>query len=210
MILPFLWAKLTGNEAALERFSLSREALNADLNGKSVALIGNAKSLSNSQFGSQIDAADIVIRLNAAPMPSATSHGAKTDWIALSTPIPPDVLQARNPARILWMTRKRKRLPYAMATRPGFYLNRRTDVTKLREQISGPPTTGLMMVDLLSRSPAGQISLYGFDFFDSLSLSGSRTAAQVPHDFIAERTFVETLLAHDPRFRLFNSSAITE
>jgi hypothetical protein len=202
MILSFLWAKLTGNEAALERLSLTPEALNADLQGKSVALIGNAKSLSQGQFGPQIDAADIVIRLNAAPMPSASSHGTKTDWIALSTPIPDEVLAARNPARLLWMTRKRKRLPYALATRPGFYLNRRSDVTALRARIDGPPTTGLMMIDLLSRSQAAKIDLYGFDFFSSLSLSGSRTAAQVPHDFNAERAFVEALLTRDPRFCL--------
>ncbi len=210
MILGFLWAKLTGNEAALERLSLPPETLNADLSGKTIALIGNAKSLSQGQFGSQIDAADIVIRLNAAPMPSATSHGFRTDWIALSTPIPPDILQDRNPARLLWMTCKRKRLPYALAIRPGFYLNRRSDVMALRAMIDGPPTTGLMMIDLLARSPAAKITLYGFDFFASLSLSGSRTAQQVPHDFNAERSFVTALMARDPRFSLQNSSALAE
>lgn len=202
MILTFLWAKLSRNEATLERLSLSPEALMADLKGKTVALIGNAKSLSQGQFGSQIDAADIVIRLNAAPMPSAASHGTKTDWIALSTPIPADILKARNPTRLLWMTRKRKRLRYALATLPGFYLNRRGDVMALRAKIDVPPTTGLMMIDLLSRSEATRITLYGFDFFASLSLSGSRTADQVPHDFNAERGFVEALLTRDPRFSL--------
>ena len=54
MILGFLWAKLTGNEAALERLSLPPETLNADLSGKTIALIGNAKSLSQGQFGSQM------------------------------------------------------------------------------------------------------------------------------------------------------------
>ena len=210
MMLSFLWAKLTGNETALERLSLPPKALMADLKGRTIALIGNAKSLSHGHFGPQIDAADIVIRLNAAPMPSSTSHGTKPDWIALSTPIPPDVLEARNPARILWMTRKRKRLPYALAARPGFYLNRRSDVMALRAKIDGPPTTGLMMIDLLSRSDAKKVTLYGFDFFASLSLSGSRTAAQVPHDFNAERSFVMALLARDPRFSLQNPSALAE
>lgn len=204
MKLAFLWAKLIGNEAALERLSLSPEALNADLKGKTIALIGNAKSLSKGAFGPQIDAADIVIRLNAAPLPASASHGTRTDWIALSTPIPAAVLAARDPARILWMTRKRKRLPYALATRPGFFLNRRADVMALRARIGGPPTTGLMMIDLLSRSEASRITLYGFDFFASLSLSGRRTAAQVPHDFAAERAFVDSLLARDPRFSLQN------
>ena len=67
-----------------------------------------------------------------------------------------------------------------------------------------------MMIDLLARSPAAKITLYGFDFFTSLSLSGSRTAAQVPHDFAAERAFVDALLARDPRFSLRIPSAISE
>ena len=210
MIVSFVLAKLGGNERALERFSLRPEVLMAHLCGKTVALIGNAKSLSLGQFGPFIDLADIVIRLNAAPMPSAVSHGTKTDWIALSSPIPTEILQSRNPTHFLWMTRKRKRLPYALTVRPGFYLNRRSDALALRAQLNAPPTTGLMMIDLLARSPAAKITLYGFDFFTSLSLSGSRTAVQVPHDFAAERAFVDALLARDPRFSLRIPSAISE
>ncbi len=210
MILSFVLAKLGGNERALECFSLRPEVLMAHLSGKTVALIGNAKSLSLGQFGPFIDLADIVIRLNAAPMPSAVSHGTKSDWIALSSPIPTEILQSRNPTHVLWMTRKRKRLPYALAVRPGFYLNRRSDALALRAQLNAPPTTGLMMIDLLARSPAAKITLYGFDFFTSLSLSGSRTAEQVPHDFAAERAFVDALLARDPRFSLRIPSAISE
>lgn len=198
----FLWARLTGDESRLEQFSLTPDALQADLAGQTVALVGNAKSLSQGGFGPQIDAADIVIRLNGAPIPDIASHGTRTDWIALSTPITPEILRARNPSRMLWMTRKRKRLPFALASRPGFYLNRRADVEALRARIGGPPTTGLMVIDLLARSKAARIDLYGFDFFASLSLSGSRTAAQVPHDFGAEKAFVDDLLSRDTRFHL--------
>jgi hypothetical protein len=55
---------------------------------------------------------------------------------------------------------------------------------------------------MLARSPATSVDLYGFDFFASMSLSGRRTAAQVPHDFAAERAFVEALMARDARFTL--------
>jgi len=200
--LGFLWARATGNEAALEALSAPQQALFADLHGMRIALIGNARSLTQLRFGPEIDAADLVIRLNAAPIPSEASHGSRTDWIALSTPIDPATLTARDPARLLWMTRKRRRLSHALATRPGFYLNRRPDILTLRARLGGPPTTGLMMIDLLTRSEMSATRLYGFDFFGSLSLSGSRTAAQVPHDFAAERGFVEALIARDPRFSL--------
>ena len=63
-----------------------------------------------------------------------------------------------------------------------------------------------MLIDLLARSGAAEVALYGFDFFASLSLSGTRTAAQVPHDFAAERAFVTALIAQDPRFRLMPAS----
>lgn len=200
--LGFLIARLTGDEAAIEQLSDSPATLAAELAGKQVALIGNARSLSATHHGVAIDAADLVIRMNSAPIPSPHSHGSRTDWLAVSMPPEAALLAARTPARVLWMTRKRKRLPWALTRRPGFYLNRRDEAQALADRLGAPPTTGLMLIDLLARSPAAGVSLYGFDFFASLSLSGSRTAAQVPHDFAAERAFVETLLTQDPRFRL--------
>ena len=173
--LRFLWARLTGDEAALESLSLTPATLMQGLSGRSVALIGNAKSLGTTRFGPQIDAADLVIRLNAAPMPDAASHGTRTDWIALSTPIPDDILRDRNPDCVLWMTRKRKRLPYGLATRPGFYLNRLSDVARLRAVIGGPPTTGLMMIDLLSALPPPGSTCSGLT-----SLPRCRCRAAVP------------------------------
>jgi hypothetical protein len=97
-----------------------------------------------------------------------------------------------------------------MATQKGFALPPLDTYLRLKAQLNAPPTTGLMMIDLLAGSPATKITLYGFDFFASLSLSGRRTASQVPHNFQAERAFVSALLACDPRFCLANPSALTE
>ena len=200
--LRFLWAKLRGDEAALASLSLPEPALFRQIDGRRVALVGNARSLAEGRHGPQIDAADIVIRLNAAPMPSAESHGTRTDWLAVSVPPDPAVLQDRRPEVVLWMTRKRRRLPHALATAPGFFLNAPAAGNRLAEALGAPPTTGLMAIDLLVRSPAAAIDLYGFDFFASLSLSGRRTAAQVPHDFAAEAAWVEDRTRTDPRLRL--------
>ena len=52
------------------------------------------------------------------------------------------------------------------------------------------------------RSDLARLDLYGFDFFASKSLSGSRSAEQVPHDFDAEAAWVEGLLQSDPRLHL--------
>lgn len=171
-----------------------------DFAGQTLALVGNARSLT--QGGAEIDAADVVIRINRAPMPSAASHGTRTDMLALATGLPLIDLIRLRPGRILWMSPKRKRLTWGLANSPGFYLHPLDDIARLTDVLHAPPTTGLMVIDLLSRSKARQIDLYGFDFFASLSLSGRRTASQVPHDFPTEKAFVQALVTADPRFRL--------
>ncbi len=198
--LRFLLARTMRDEAVLQRLSVPEADVMTQLAGKSVALIGNARSLAEGQRGPQIDSADLVIRINRAPMPSAASHGTRTDILALATSIPQADLDRLHPGRILWMSHKRKRLPFALATSPGFHLPTLNHFARLKAQLGAPPTTGLMLIDLLSRSAASAVRLYGFDFFATLSLSGRRTAEQVPHDFAAERAFVQALLARDPRF----------
>lgn len=198
--LGFLIARSLRREAPLAAMSVPRNELLGDLAGRDVALVGNARSLAEKRLGAAIDAADIVIRINRAPMPAAASHGARTDWLGLATGIPAAELARIRPGRILWMSHKRKRLPWAVAASPGFYLHPLADWASLRDTLGAPPTTGLMLIDMLSQSQAKSVTLYGFDFFASLSLTGSRTAAQVPHNFSAERSHAEALMARDRRF----------
>jgi hypothetical protein len=56
-----------------------------------------------------------------------------------------------------------------------------------------------MLIDLLAASGLAELRLHGFDFFASLSLTGSRRADQVPHDFDTEARFVKALIARDRR-----------
>ncbi|WP_378948464.1 glycosyltransferase family 29 protein [Paracoccus sp. R86501] len=200
--LDFMAARLLRNDSRIARMSMPQGNLLADLDGRHVALIGNARSLAETRHGADIDAADLVIRINRAPMPAAASHGTRTDWLALATRLP-DADRARlNPDRILWMSPKRKRLDWRTASGAGFYLHPLADYQALRDRLSAPPTTGAMMIDLLLRGPLASLTLYGFDFFASLSLSGRRSAADVPHDFSAEGAWVEDMLHRDPRLTL--------
>lgn len=200
--LRFYAARLLRDEPALRRISVPQGNLLADLEGKSIALIGNARALAKGTSGPRIDAADLVIRINRAPMPSAESHGTRTDWLALATRLS-DADRARiAPDRILWMSPKRKRLDWRSASSPGFYLHPLDDYTALRGRLAAPPTTGAMMIDLLMRSRLRTLSLYGFDFFVSQSLSGRRSAEQVPHDFPSESAWVNDLVRTDARLTL--------
>jgi hypothetical protein len=205
--LGFWISKLRRDEGRLATLSRPWSELERELDGKTIALLGNARSLSNASFGADIDALDLVIRLNGAPIASGASHGTRTDWIAMSIPIDAATLASRTPQRLLWMTPSRKRLPWRLASQPSFFFYPADMYRELRQELGSRPTTGLMVADLLRRSRAAQINLYGFDFFRSLSLTGRRTAEQVHHDFDKERDWVVALTKRDPRFRLHQVSA---
>ena len=200
--LGFWIARTLRDEATLQRLSVPQADLLAELRGKSVALVGNARALADTAQGAAIDAADLVIRINRAPMPSAASHGSRTDWLALAVRLDDRDRDRIAPTRILWMSPKRKRLDWQTATSPGFYLHPQADYQALRQRLEAPPTTGAMMIALLLRSELARLDLFGFDFFASLSLSGRRTADQVPHDFKGESAWVRhTELADRRIFR---------
>lgn len=198
----FAMARTLRDEGRLALWSDSTEELAEQAQGIRIALVGNARSLGAKNLGSEIDAHDIVLRMNTAPMTSAKSHGRRTDWLATSVPLKASRLEQLNPQRVMWMTRKRKRLPYDIARRPGFFLNPVEPVGALARQIGGPPSTGAMVMDLVHSLPFKQVTVFGFDFFASLSNSGRRTADQVPHDFNAEREHAYALFNRDDRFTI--------
>lgn len=188
--------------AGIQKYSVDQQHLLQELSGKSVAIIGNARALSNGSDGADIDQADIVIRINRAPRPAPASHGMKTNWLALATSLSHAQARKLRPSRVLWMSPKPKRLPFWATRLPGFYLHPRTESRRLHTRFGSPPTTGAMIIDLVKASDAKTIVLYGFDFFASKSLTGHRSADQVPHDFAGEKQFVTDILANDARFQL--------
>ncbi|WBU56905.1 glycosyltransferase family 29 protein [Paracoccus sediminicola] len=200
--LRFHAARLLRNEAMLRRLSVPQAELLAAAEGRSVALVGNARALAEGRQGAEIDAHDLVVRINLAPMPGSESHGTRTDWLGLATRLSRAERTRIAPKRILWMSHKRKRLDWRSAHSPGFYLHPLADYKALKETLAAPPTTGAMLIELLLRSGLARLDLYGFDFFASQSLSGRRSAEQVPHDFGSEAEWVETLIREDGRLRL--------
>lgn len=197
--LSFLFARTLRQESPLAALSVPQAALFQDLAGKRVSLVGNARGLAERLYGNAIDDADLVIRINRAPMPSPASHGQRTDWLALATSLSEEDARRIAPHRYLWISPKRKRLPWPVAKSPGFYLHPLAEYADLKAAIGAPPTTGLMLIEMLTRSPLVTLRLFGFDFFATQSLSGRRTAAQVPHDFVAEAQRVDAILARDKR-----------
>ena len=197
--LRFYAARALRSEPMLRSLSVPPAELDRALAGKRVALVGNARSLAQQRHGQAIDAADLVVRINRAPMPAAASHGTRTDWLALAVRLPEADRLRLNPQRILWMSPKRKRLDWRSAHSPGFYLHPLESYRALMDRLGAPPSTGIMAAELILRAPCAALTLYGFDFFASRSLSGSRSIAQVPHDFAAEAAWMAARTEADPR-----------
>lgn len=200
--LRFLLARSLRDDSALATLSVPQAELLAAAAGRDIALVGNARALAAQRHGAAIDAAGLVVRINRAPMPAPESHGTRTDWLALAVRLHDTDRNRLRPGRILWMSPKRKRLDWRTAGSKGFYLHPLADYRALAAELGAPPSTGIMAIELLLRAQPSRLTLYGFDFFASKSLSGSRDAAQVPHDFAAEAEWVRARAAADPRLRI--------
>lgn len=200
--LRFLLARTLRDDSALAMLSVPQAELLAAAAGRDIALVGNARALAAQRHGVAIDAAGLVVRINRAPMPASESHGTRTDWLALAVRLHDTDRNRLRPGRILWMSPKRKRLDWRTAGSPSFYLHPLADYRALAAELGAPPSTGIMAIELLLRAQPVRLTLYGFDFFASKSLSGSRDAAQVPHDFAAEAEWVRARAAADPRLRI--------
>ena len=185
---------------------LSQASLLAQLDGKTVAIVGNAYSLSEKSFGAEIDSHDVVIRFNGAGIPDVRSHGRRADWMATGIPFTPEMARAYGVKAVLWMSPNRKNLPPWMSRRAiaDFYVHRPQESDRLAAELGvSRPSSGAMIIDLVLRNQRVKaVSLYGFDFFATLSYSGGHTAATAPHDFAKERRFVEALAARDQRLSL--------
>ncbi len=180
---------------------LREDAMMQTLDGKRVAIAGNAHSLANGEAGAAIDAADLVVRFNRAPILHTRSHGSRTDWIATGIPLTPETIAQRGASALVWCAALH-RLPGWMYGRRDLFLYPSARRTTLGLTLGAKASTGFMMIDMVARSKAARVQLFGFDFFQTLSSSGHRNAREVPHDFAAEQEKVRQLLRDDHRFSL--------
>ena len=186
-----------------------RSTLARCMSDRSVALVGNARSLSSLSLGKEIDSCELVIRLNTAPNQKTGSHGARTSWIASSTLLSLRRLQALKPERLIWMSPRRRALAllaYGTLLPMSFYPSEWWHV--LAAKLGGArPSTGAMVIDLIVRLGGfSELRLFGFDFFQSGSFSQRGLTSPPPHDFAREREYVSELLQSDSRITLISGA----
>lgn len=156
--------------------------------GKRVAVVGRAASLIGSGCGPQIDACELVVRVNwVLPLQSAPEDiGSRTDLI-YSAVGGADIRTAADRAGV----------PYVIVRR------------RLRKRLRSGlrrPTTGVVAIYDLLKSGARAVHAFGFDCYRTLYAEGNeRTMQRLPsalrwrHDDELDRALLRRLLP-DPRF----------
>ena len=183
------------------------------MEGKTVAIVGNAVSLAANTQGKLIDTCDIVIRLNRVPGAAPVSHGTRTTWLAVSKLPSEDRLAQIDPRLLIWMTPKKRWRSWLLRLR-GWKVFYYTDAAwqTLCERLGGArPSTGLMVIDFVTGIGGfSKLKVFGFDFFHSGSLAGRAAGAWVPHVYAKEKEYVEKLITSGTKIQIIPCSARPE
>jgi hypothetical protein len=174
--------------------------------GKSVAIVGNAMSLFNKEYGKEIDSHDVVVRLNKAAMlyesfHAEKSHGRRTDvWM-------------------FWRTAEyKKHFPNIDKNIKKMHMGHQDrksgDITLVDyvypDSLYGPlkkkagnhnnPTTGLMAIDYVLNCNPSMITVYGFDWKETPTYTDPerKKEKQCPHDYTTEKKYCEEVFFSRP------------
>lgn len=186
----YLWQAPRGMVLKLTRNNGAR--LDRVIAGCDVAVVGNARSLLATDFGPQIDSADVVVRINKGFVVAPAAQGTRTDiWTVVPDLSDAEIAEHFAPRLILFLIPKLRHLriyrPDHVA-RLAFYPWRHWFAD--RNHIGRRPSSGYMMISaLLRRGGARSITLYGFDFGRSATFYNPE-GYQTPHDFAAEERII--------------------
>lgn len=190
MRLPFGWH---WQRWMAERRSLrDLQALLGFLDGKSIAIVGNATSLLDHQYGALIDEHEIVTRMNMGFPINPAAQGTRCDLWCFSN-FRATLLAPRGfvAPRSVWMSPKfRDQADHGVDC----YFYPVSFWRKLNRQLGARPSVGAMTIDLVSRAKPRQVTIIGFDFNRSKTFYENRTQPS-PHDFAAEARYVMDLVA---------------
>lgn len=150
------------------------------IKGKSVAIVGNAKSIFDHDFGKEIDKHDVVIRFNRGFITNEKAQGTKTDIVILACELTID--EKKKYKAFCTINRSRN-------TRCGDYTFADKERDRLKEFIGAQPSSGFMAIDLCRDSGAKSIDLYGFDF-EKTKTFYNPDDYQTRHDYQTEEKIV--------------------
>ena len=177
-------------------FSSDIKYLKKRLHGKSVAIVGNAKSLFDYKYGKDIDSHDVVIRMNLGyRIINPESQGTKTTILTVADTIKMDLVEQEKPNfEVLgficsWLVKYKRP---SIGNRRYFIYPKKEHDNLESKMGARRPTSGAQMIWLTLLSGAKQIDIYGFDFFKTYNFYEERTHA-VPHNFDTEEDWALSL-----------------
>lgn len=150
------------------------------IKGKSVAIVGNAKSIFDGKKGKEIDAHDLVVRFNRGFVTDQKAQGSKTHILLVACELNLDEKASYK----AWFSINRSK-----NTRCGDLTISDRPRHRLRALVGKQPTTGLMAIDLCCEAGAKSIDLYGFDFEKTPTFYNPE-GYQTPHDYDTEEKIV--------------------
>ena len=150
------------------------------IKGKSVAIVGNAKSIFDAGHGKEIDTHDLVVRFNKGFVTKKEAQGSRTDILLVACELNLDEKASYKAWFSINRSKNTKCGDLTISDRPR---------NALRALVGKQPTTGLMAIDLCLESGASQIDLYGFDFEKTPTFYNPEGYI-TPHDYDAEEKIV--------------------
>lgn len=165
-------------KTAYDSVSVIRERIE----GKSVAIVGNAQSIFNKKYGTKIDKADFVIRFNRGFIKAPKSQGTKTNLLILACELTKEERDSFHADYV--------------ANRSGHYVNE-VDFTigneeraKMSNYIGSQPSTGFMAIDICLFFGAKSIDLYGFDW-EKTKTFYNQEGYQTQHNYAKEQEIIK-------------------
>jgi len=171
------------------------------LDGKNIAIVGNAKSIFTKNHN--IDSHEVIIRINRGfPIRGLDSfNGSRTDIIAISMNLSDEEIKQYNPEYILYCSPKnREQLNPYIKENAVFY--DRIDWEVLSRSLEARPSTGCMVFDFITNYvDFKELHLYGYDFMRSETWY---TDAQHhgEHNYVAEEEYLDLWEMNDNRITI--------
>jgi hypothetical protein len=125
------------------------------IKGKTVAIVGNAKSIFDKANGKQIDAHDVVIRFNRGFVTAPAAQGSKTGILLLACELTPEELEQYGAKYVINRSSKTKCGNITLGDEWRRWYRKKFDAY---------PSSGMMVIDICRQAGASKIDLYGFDF----------------------------------------------
>jgi hypothetical protein len=145
----------------------SLDALRPLLDGRRVAMVGNAGALLDSSHGAAIDAHDTIVRFNRGFVRVPASQGKRTDLAAIACKMPYGEIARFGAPPVLWLAAGPGLMSSSFLAHAGaMAVNPPSQWAAAAALLDGKrPSSGLLMLQLLrSHFRPSAVTLFGFDW----------------------------------------------